>query len=242
VRYKATTKEQCDTAAEAWDRWAPTLQQWLGTATELTLDMANVRRGSSVLDVAAGAGDQTLHAAKRVGSEGFVLATDISPKILEFAALNARNMGYKNIRTRVMGGENIDIARECLARVVSERGATEGQAVSRKLDSLPGGRYAGVAGRRVSVSPCLRHASSAATRAVRPSHRSGVRRHRRARRSRGRLLLYDGSRPCTSAARLEASSVARELHSPGSTNPAAQSSGRFSFDGLPTPRHVLLLS
>jgi SAM-dependent methyltransferase len=112
VRYKATTKEQWDTAAEAWDRWTPTLQQWLGTATELMLDMANVRQGSSVLDVAAGAGDQTLHAAKRVGSEGFVLATDISPKILEFAALNARNMGYKNIRTRVMDGENIDIERE----------------------------------------------------------------------------------------------------------------------------------
>jgi ubiquinone/menaquinone biosynthesis C-methylase UbiE len=55
-----------------------TLQQWLGPATELMLEMAAVKTGGRVLDVAAGAGDQTLNAAKRVGPDGFVLATDIS--------------------------------------------------------------------------------------------------------------------------------------------------------------------
>jgi cyclopropane fatty-acyl-phospholipid synthase-like methyltransferase len=78
-RYKTTTREQWDTAAQAWHDWAPTLQQWLGPATEIMLDMAGVKAGSRVLDVAAGAGDQTLHAAKRVGPNGMVLATDISP-------------------------------------------------------------------------------------------------------------------------------------------------------------------
>jgi cyclopropane fatty-acyl-phospholipid synthase-like methyltransferase len=77
-RYKTTTREQWDTAAQAWHNWGPTLQQWLGTATELMLDMAGVEPGSRVLDVAAGAGDQTLQAAKRVGPAGFVLATDIA--------------------------------------------------------------------------------------------------------------------------------------------------------------------
>jgi cyclopropane fatty-acyl-phospholipid synthase-like methyltransferase len=106
--YKATTRDQWDTAAQAWHDWAPTLQRWLGPATELMLDMAGVRPGSRVLDVAAGAGDQTLHAARRVGPKGFVLATDISPKILEFAARNARSMGYTNVQTRVVDGESID--------------------------------------------------------------------------------------------------------------------------------------
>ena len=73
------------------------------------LDMCNVGRGSRVLDVAAGAGDQTLQAAKRVGPEGFVLATDISPKILEFADRNARSMGYTNVETQVVDGEGIDM-------------------------------------------------------------------------------------------------------------------------------------
>jgi cyclopropane fatty-acyl-phospholipid synthase-like methyltransferase len=109
VRYKAMTRDQWDSAAQAWHDWAPTLQQWLGPATELMLDMAGVKRGGHVLDVAAGAGDQTLHAARRVGPEGSVLATDLSPTILEFADRNARSMGYTNVRTRVMDGENIDV-------------------------------------------------------------------------------------------------------------------------------------
>src|SRR5687767_9312078 len=85
LKYKQTTKAQWQTAAEAWNRWGPTLSAWLGPATERMLDMAGVRTGSRVLDVAAGAGEQTLVAAKRVGATGSVLATDISDKILEFA-------------------------------------------------------------------------------------------------------------------------------------------------------------
>lgn len=108
-RYKSTTRAQWDTAAKAWHEWAPTLQQWLGTATELMLDMAAVKPGSRVLDVAAGAGDQTLHAANRVGPNGLVLATDISSKILEFAQQNALSKGYKNVQTRVLDGENLDV-------------------------------------------------------------------------------------------------------------------------------------
>jgi SAM-dependent methyltransferase len=108
-RYKTTTRDQWDTAAQAWHNWGPTLQQWLGPATELMLDMARVHSGSRVLDVAAGAGDQTLHAARRVGPGGSVLATDISSKILEFAQQNALGKGYRNVCTRVLDGENLDV-------------------------------------------------------------------------------------------------------------------------------------
>jgi SAM-dependent methyltransferase len=108
-RYKATTRERWDTAAQAWYNWAPTLQEWLGPATEIMLDMAGVKPASRVLDVAAGAGGQTLDAASRVGPSGSVLATDISSKILEFAQQNALSKGYNNISTRVLDGENLDV-------------------------------------------------------------------------------------------------------------------------------------
>ena len=121
-RYKTTTRDQWDSAAQAWHDWAPTLQRWLGPATDLMLDMTGVKPGSHVLDVAAGAGDQTLHAAKRVGSEGRVLATDISPKILEFADRNARHLGYSNVHTRVMDGEDIDVEPSSFDAVISRVG------------------------------------------------------------------------------------------------------------------------
>jgi ubiquinone/menaquinone biosynthesis C-methylase UbiE len=48
----------------------------------MMLDLAEVRTGSRVLDVAAGTGDQTILAAQRVGLTGYVLATDISAILL----------------------------------------------------------------------------------------------------------------------------------------------------------------
>ena len=122
VAYKRTTTQQWQEAAEAWHRWGPTLEEWLGEATELMLDLARIRDGSRVLDVAAGAGGQTLAAARRVGSSGSVLATDISSNILEFAAEEARAAGLGNIATRVMDGESLDVEDESFEAVISRVG------------------------------------------------------------------------------------------------------------------------
>ncbi len=84
VKYKNTTREQWQSAAEAWYRWSPTLNQWLGKATERMLDMHGIA-GHRVLDIAAGAGGQSVTAAGRAGPSGSVLATDISSNILAFA-------------------------------------------------------------------------------------------------------------------------------------------------------------
>jgi len=108
TKYKETTREQWQAAAEAWYRWEPKLEEWLGQATELMLDMAAVGPGSRVLDVAAGAGGQTIAAAKRVGPSRHMLATDISSNILEFAEEAVRNEGLNNIETRVLDGESLE--------------------------------------------------------------------------------------------------------------------------------------
>jgi ubiquinone/menaquinone biosynthesis C-methylase UbiE len=107
IKYKQTTLQQWNSAAEAWNRWGPLLSRWLGPATETMLDMCNVRTGSRVLDVAAGAGEQTITVAKRIGDSGQVLATDLSPKILEFVEIAANLAGLSNIRTQVMDGEDL---------------------------------------------------------------------------------------------------------------------------------------
>ena len=107
-RFRQTTRSQWESAAEAWDRWGPLLGRWLGTSTELMLDLAGVQPGARVLDVAAGAGEQTLAAARRVGANGHVLATDISPAILRFAETAARRAGLDNVRTLELDGERHD--------------------------------------------------------------------------------------------------------------------------------------
>lgn len=121
-RYKETTRQQWDNAAEAWHRWGPQLELWLGDATEAMLAMAEIGSGDRVLDVAAGAGGQTLAAGRLVGSEGHVLATDISSAILEFAALEARRAGFDNIETRVVDGERLDVEDASFDAVISRVG------------------------------------------------------------------------------------------------------------------------
>ncbi len=107
VRYKQTTLQQWESAAEAWHRWGPLLSDWLGKPTEMMLDMAGIGTGSRVLDVAAGAGDQTMVVASRIGPSGRVLATDLSPGILEFAAARAREAGLNNVDTCELDGESL---------------------------------------------------------------------------------------------------------------------------------------
>src|SRR5690348_13244869 len=109
ARYKETTRQQWQDAAEAWHRWGPKLEQWLGEATDIMLDMAEIDGGKRVLDVAAGAGGQALAAARRVGRDGYVLATDISSNILDFAAEEAERAGLGNVETRVLDGEALDV-------------------------------------------------------------------------------------------------------------------------------------
>jgi SAM-dependent methyltransferase len=108
VKYKQTTRAQWESAAEAWNRWGVFLGQWLGPATELMLDLAAIRPGSRVLDVAAGAGEQTLKAARRAGAQGHVLATDISPGILGYARAQAREAGLDNVEVLELDGERHD--------------------------------------------------------------------------------------------------------------------------------------
>jgi len=122
VSYKQTTRQQWQDAAAAWDRWGPTLEDWLSQATEAMLELAGVQEGSRVLDLAAGAGGQTIAAATRAGASGAVLATDISPRILEFTAARARAQGLTNVAVREMDGEQLEVADGSFDAVISRLG------------------------------------------------------------------------------------------------------------------------
>ncbi len=105
TKFKRDTRAQWESAAEAWHRWGSFIGRWLAPATERMLDMAGIGQGDHVLDVAAGAGEQTLTAARRVGPGGRVLATDISPGILAYARQVAQEAGLSNVETMELDGE-----------------------------------------------------------------------------------------------------------------------------------------
>jgi SAM-dependent methyltransferase len=147
--YKETTRVQWQEAASAWHRWGPFLERWLGPATEQLLDLAGVGDGSRVLDIAAGAGGQTIAAARRVGDTGAVLATDISETILGLAAAEARAAGFARVAVRTMDGESLDVTPASYDAAISRLGLMympdKPAALAEARRSLrPGGRYGAI--------------------------------------------------------------------------------------------------
>src|SRR4051812_18719454 len=113
------------------------------------LDMAGVAPAGRVLDVAAGAGGQTLAAARRVGPDGHVLATDISSNILAFAERNAREAGLGNVETLVVDGEELNVEPGTFDAVISRVGFIyfpdqHAAFVGMRRALRPGGRLAGI--------------------------------------------------------------------------------------------------
>ena len=148
-RYKETTRQQWQSAADAWDRWTPTIQSWLGPATARMLDLTGISPGNRVLDIAAGAGEPAISAAKRVGPTGYVLATDISSNILDYARQAATAQGLTNVETQVMDGEHLELPDASFNAVLSRVGLIYFPDRQRALSEIfrvlvPGGRIGSI--------------------------------------------------------------------------------------------------
>lgn len=118
----AAVRAQWDQMAQGWSDAGAIIRPWLHEATQAMLGMAGVKPGSHVLDVAAGAGDQTLDIANRVGPQGYVLATDLSPEILQFAGRQAAAAGHRHVEIRVSDGQELQIEDSTFDAVVCRLG------------------------------------------------------------------------------------------------------------------------
>ena len=105
---KSELKNTWEMAAPGWAKWEHIFAQGFSQATEILLDMAGIEPGMSVLDIACGAGSQSIEAARRAGPEGHVVATDISDTMLEHVRQNALEAGIKNIETLTAAADELD--------------------------------------------------------------------------------------------------------------------------------------
>jgi SAM-dependent methyltransferase len=167
--FKAAARNQWEMAAPGWNEYTPQIRAWLRSATDAMLDMAGIRSGSRVLDVAAGAGDQTLDIAERVGTQGMVLATDLSPTILEYAKVNALRTGYRNVETRVADGECLQLEEASFDAAISRLGLMFFPDPTQGLREIhhalkPGGGICTMVFSRPETNPCIATLMSTALR------------------------------------------------------------------------------
>lgn len=159
-KFKAATREIWNQHARGWSDKSAIIRDWLLEPTAAMIEMADVRPGMRVLDIAAGAGDQTLDLAKRVGPAGYVLATDLSPAILEFAKSRAQSAGYTNVETQVADGESLRVADASFDAVVCRLGLmfypNPGQGAREMFRALkPGGSACTMVFSSPDKNPCV---------------------------------------------------------------------------------------
>ncbi len=97
-----------------WDKAAQYYENFwhkqLKPAQDLLLDMAKLKRGEKVLDIASGTGLVSFRALDKVGNDGFVLGTDISDKMIEISSVIAQEKKLTAIRFERMDAEGLKIA------------------------------------------------------------------------------------------------------------------------------------
>jgi enediyne biosynthesis protein CalE5 len=97
-----------NTAAD-WVRWWETWERAAQPVSDRLVQLGGVAAGQTVLDVASGLGEPAFTAARRVGRQGRVVATDRDPTMLDEAAKRAQEEGLSNTRFQVMDAAAPDL-------------------------------------------------------------------------------------------------------------------------------------
>lgn len=155
------TLSQWNAAAEGWDAQSPALSAWLSEPTRIMLDRAGAAPGQYALDIAAGAGGQTMALAERLGPQDRIVATDLSPYLIERLQHNATKAGGATVEARVADAQmplaetdTFDIAICRLALMLMPEPARCLAAARAALK--PGGCFSAMVFAGPEANPCLR--------------------------------------------------------------------------------------
>lgn len=96
-QYKEAERQNWNSVAPTWQKWWKTVERSTEKVSKRLIELAEIKSGSKVLDIATGIGEPAITAANQVGKSGQVLATDISSQMLSFAKQRAMSSGLQDI-------------------------------------------------------------------------------------------------------------------------------------------------
>jgi SAM-dependent methyltransferase len=145
--FRAAQHENWDSAAVGWKEWSNFNDRADGHISERLVELADVRSGSRVLDVAAGYGEPALTAARKAGATGRVVATDISAEMLAFGRERAAAAGLGNVDFIQSDASSLDFQQGSFDAAVSRWGIIfepDAQAAADRIRGFlkPGARIA----------------------------------------------------------------------------------------------------
>lgn len=95
--FKAQQRQMWDNAAVGWQTWWETIERGAQKVSDKLVQLAEIQPGDKVLDIATGIGEPAVTAARKVMPKGKVIATDISPQMLEIARTRAKSFGLDGL-------------------------------------------------------------------------------------------------------------------------------------------------
>ena len=108
--FKMNQKNSWDSVAAGWQKWWKTIEDGAQTVSNKMVELAQIRAGQRVLDIATGIGEPAITAGKIVGQEGHVTATDISQEMLAIGQERARSLGLQDFMDFVQSdAENLKL-------------------------------------------------------------------------------------------------------------------------------------
>jgi ubiquinone/menaquinone biosynthesis C-methylase UbiE len=96
------------TPEELWRKYDAVETKLTAPVSERMLDLAGLRAGMRVLDLATGRGEPALRAARRVGPQGFVLGVELSGPVLQMAREKAILEDLSNLDLRIGNAEVLE--------------------------------------------------------------------------------------------------------------------------------------
>jgi SAM-dependent methyltransferase len=138
---RSALRNTWEAAALGWAKWEQAF------SAGLWIDMAGIKPGMRVLDLACGAGSQTLQVAERIGPDGRVVASDISTTMLEYVRQNAAKVGLQNVETLECAADELDEKQLPFDAAISRLGLMLFPSPQRALESIqrvlrPGAHFA----------------------------------------------------------------------------------------------------
>jgi ubiquinone/menaquinone biosynthesis C-methylase UbiE len=157
--------EQCqtwDSVAQGWKEWWKTVEVAAQKVSDRLVELAKIKTGQKVLDIATGIEEPAVTAAKRLfpdyankagdnsndnGNRGHVLATDISSEMLTIAKQRAAELGLQDIiEFKVADAEMLELSDSSFDAVLCRWGLMFMPNLNTALvriyqTLLPGGRF-----------------------------------------------------------------------------------------------------
>lgn len=96
-------------AAPGWKQMWTMLERAAQHVSDRLVELAALKAGDRVLDIASGSGEPAVTAARKVGPSGLVVATDQSPAMLDLARERATALGIRNLKFVVTGAEELAV-------------------------------------------------------------------------------------------------------------------------------------